>query len=417
MFKKILLKLQCAIVLLFVVFSWAGLVYGDEQAPEIKAPSAILVESQRGQVLYEKDPKARLHISSANKIMTALLAIEKMEKQLDAKVTVSKKAVSVEGSILNLEVGGKYTVEDLVYTVVLTSANDTANALAEFIGGDEKSFVELMNAKAKKLNMLDTKFTNPTGLYDEAQYTTAYDVALLIRHAIKIPAFDRIFSSNAKPWTDQNGTQVLVNSNELFFGGYDGVDGGKTGYNERSKHTAITTATRNNQRLICVVLDSPLENLYGDSVKLLDYGFNNYKTGILVSKDQPLKRVQIGDEYVDLISISDYYYTFPIGENYIKNIEFNISDNLKPPITKKEVLGTSKYTLKDGTVIEISLYPNTNIYSSVSMLSSLLQKMMNYREITILLLILASVELILILYNIAKLIKKAFVKLTYKFKS
>jgi len=120
---------------------------------------------------------------------------------------------------------------------LLGSANDSANVLAEYIGGDEKGFVELMNKKAQELEMKDTYFTNPTGLYDEKQYTTAYDLAVLIRYALtKSSTFNEMFSAKARPWVD--GTQILINSNELFWS-YDGVDGGKTGYNEIDRQTQL----------------------------------------------------------------------------------------------------------------------------------------------------------------------------------
>lgn len=409
MSKKILLQIQCVVVVALVLFSFAAPVLGVEAVPEIKAPSAILMELQRGQILYEKNPKEKLHTACANKIMTGLIALEKMYGQLDTNITVSKKAVSVEGSVLNLEVGGKYAIEDLIYSVLLGSANDSANVLAEYIGGDEKGFVELMNKKARELEMKDTYFTNPTGLYDEEQYTTAYDLAVLIRYATtKSHTFDEIFASKARPWID--GTQILINSNELFWS-YDGVDGGKTGYNERDRQTAITTATRDGQRLICIVLDSPEESLYDDSIKILDYGFLNFRTGILVSMGQPLKKVAVGDKSVDLVSIGDYYYTYPAGENYIKDISFKVVENLTPPVQKSDVLGIAKYILQDDTVIEVSLYPAADVYSSVGWFESLVNQITEYRDIAILLFVLLVVELIVVVNHILRLIKRAISKL------
>uniref|UniRef100_UPI002B5EBBF1 D-alanyl-D-alanine carboxypeptidase family protein n=1 Tax=Acetivibrio sp. TaxID=1872092 RepID=UPI002B5EBBF1 len=409
MYKKILAQIQCLMVVVLILLSFEGFAFGAQEAPEIMAPSAILMELQRGQILYKKNPEEKLHISSANKIMTGLIALEKMQNQLNTSITVSKKAVSVEGAVLNLEVGGKYPVEDLIYSVLLGSANDSANVLAEYIGGDEQGFVELMNKKAKELEMKDTYFTNPTGLYDENQYTTAYDLAVLIRYAVtKSNTFNEIFSSKARPWVD--GRQILINSNELFWS-YDGVDGGKTGYNEKERQTAITTATRNGQRLVCIVLDSPEESLYDDSVKLLDYGFSNFRTGILVSMGQPLKRVAVGDKSVDLVSIGDYYYTYPVGENYIKDIEFKVAENFDPPVLKSDVLGIAKYILEDGTVIEVSLHPAVDVYSSVGWFESLLNQVKEYRDITVLLCILFAIEVFIIIYHIVRMIKRAFSRL------
>ncbi|ABN52403.1 MAG TPA: D-alanyl-D-alanine carboxypeptidase [Hungateiclostridium thermocellum] len=412
MYRRVLIQIQCFTVAMMILFFSQSPVFAVAEPPEIKAPSAILMEVQRGQILYQKNPKLKLHVSCANKIMTGLIALEKMQNQLNTNITVSKKAVSVEGAVLNLEVGGKYPVEDLIYSVLLGSANDSANVLAEYIGGDEKGFVELMNKKAQELEMKDTYFTNPTGLYDEKQYTTAYDLAVLIRYALtKSSTFNEMFSAKARPWVD--GTQILINSNELFWS-YDGVDGGKTGYNEIDRQTAITTATRNGQRLICIVLDSPEESMYDDSVKLLDYGFLNFRTGILVSMGQPLKKVTVGDKVIDLVSIGDYYYTYPAGENYIKNIEFKVPEKFDPPVLKSDVLGIAKYTLEDGTVIEVSLHPAVDVYSSMGLFESLINQVKEYRDIVILLCILLVIELFIAVYHIVRLIKRLFLKLVYK---
>ncbi|NLM58225.1 MAG: D-alanyl-D-alanine carboxypeptidase [Clostridium sp.] len=413
--RKILAQMQCLIVVLFIVFSGADFSFAQPESLDIVAPSAILIESQRGQILYQKNSKQRLHISSANKIMTALITLEKMKDQLDTKVTISKNAASVEGATLNLEVGEKYSVEDLLYSVILDSVNDSAIALAEHIGGDEKGFVELMNKRAKELQMVDTNFTNATGLYDEQQYTTAYDIALLVRHAItKSSKFQKIFSSKAWPWA--NDGKVLINSNELFWS-YDGVDGGKTGYNEIERQTAITTATRNGQRLIAVVLDSPQGSVYGDSIKILDYGFENFRTGTLVANGETVKSIPVGDEMLDLIALADYYYTYPIGENYIKDFDISLQDNLEPPIRKNEVLGVAKYTLDDGTVIEVNLYPANEVYSTMTWFSSLMSKFSEYKDIVILIAILLTIEVFLLLLQIVRLIKRIFIKLFSKAKN
>ncbi|HOQ37875.1 MAG TPA: D-alanyl-D-alanine carboxypeptidase family protein [Acetivibrio sp.] len=413
--RKILAQMQCLIVVLFIVFSGADFSFAQPESLDIVAPSAILIESQRGQILYQKNSKQRLHISSANKIMTALITLEKMKDQLDTKVTISKNAASVEGATLNLEVGEKYSVEDLLYSVILDSVNDSAIALAEHIGGDEKGFVELMNKRAKELQMVDTNFTNATGLYDEQQYTTAYDIALLVRHAItKSSKFQKIFSSKAWPWA--NDGKVLINSNELFWS-YDGVDGGKTGYNEIERQTAITTATRNGQRLIAVVLDSPQGSVYDDSIKILDYGFENFRTGTLVANGETVKSIPVGDEMLDLIALADYYYTYPIGENYIKDFDISLQDNLEPPIRKNEVLGVAKYTLDDGTVIEVNLYPANEVYSTMTWFSSLMSKFSEYKDIVILIAILLTIEVFLLLLQIVRLIKRIFIKLFSKAKN
>ncbi|NLL04882.1 MAG: D-alanyl-D-alanine carboxypeptidase [Clostridiaceae bacterium] len=414
--NRFLIKVQCFLILFIMLFSNSGSVLGAIEAPELKAASAILVESQRGQILFGKESRSRLHVASANKILTGLLALEKAGSKLDTQITISKNVTAVEGSKLNLEVGEKYSVEDLIYTVILTSGNDSAIALAEYVGGDVQTFVNMMNDKARELKLKDTNFTNPTGLYDEAQYTTAYDLALLIRYALSNPSFDNIFSSQAKLWRHQGKVEIMTNSNNLFWG-YDGVDGGKTGYNEIERQSVITTATRNNMRVISIILDSPEEDVYEDSTKLLDYGFANYKTGILVKKEQTIETLPVGDKTIDLISPIDVYYTFPIGQDYIKDFEFKTRNNIELPVLKNQIVGAMKYVLKDDTEITVDLYPSANVYSSVDMFSTLVKSMVEYKDITILLLILVGIELILILLKVLRVLRKVVSRLLSKSKA
>lgn len=414
--NRFFIKVQCFLILFIMLFSNSGSVLGAIEAPELKAASAILVESQRGQILFGKESRSRLHVASANKILTGLLALEKAGSKLDTQITISKNVTAVEGSKLNLEVGEKYSVEDLIYTVILTSGNDSAIALAEYVGGDVQTFVNMMNDKARELKLKDTNFTNPTGLYDEAQYTTAYDLALLIRYALSNPSFDNIFSSQAKLWRHQGKVEIMTNSNNLFWG-YDGVDGGKTGYNEIERQSVITTATRNNMRVISIILDSPEEDVYEDSTKLLDYGFANYKTGILVKKEQTIETLPVGDKTIDLISPIDVYYTFPIGQDYIKDFEFKTRNNIELPVLKNQIVGAMKYVLKDDTEITVDLYPSANVYSSVDMFSTLVKSMVEYKDITILLLILVGIELILILLKVLRVLRKVVSRLLSKSKA
>jgi D-alanyl-D-alanine carboxypeptidase (penicillin-binding protein 5/6) len=379
-------------------------------APNINSPSAILIESQRGQVLYQKNATEKLHISVANKIMTALIALEKVE-DLNSKVTISKESVALEGSALSLEVGEKYALEDLLLATILTTANDAARAIAEFVGGgDLDNFVSLMNDKSHELNMKDTFFTNPTGLYDENQYTTAYDTALLIKYALRNPSFNRIFSYWSKPWVDPNGeTKILASQNRLFWS-YEGVDGGKIGFNDKEQQSIITTATRNNQRLICIVLNGPEQMVYDDSIALLDFGFENFRTGILVPKGYPQKSIQIADREVNMISLNDIYYTYPIGENYIKSVEFAEAEDLNPPITKNRVIGTVRYVLKDNSIIDVNLYPDIEILLPESTYATLIKKITENKDLFYLLIFLIVVEAVLIVYKLIKLIIKVFTK-------
>ncbi len=399
--RKFLHKLLAAGLLAVILFT--NTVFAAAE-PTLSAPSAILVDAARGQVLFQENASTKLHVSTASKVMTLLLAIEKAK--LDAKVTISKESTETEGSLVSLEVGEKYAVEDLLYAIMLASANDAANALAESIAGDTAKFVEMMNEKAKTLGLKDTHFTNPTGLFQEGQYTTAYDLANLMKNALANPIFNTIFSTSAKPWVSKTGSQVLVNQNKLFWSGYQGVDGGKVGYGNNSLANVITTATRENQRLICIVLETKQDSAFADSTQLLDYGFNNFHRGLLVSKDTLLKKLQSGDYDLSLASMENVYYTHPVGDSYIKNIEFNVNKDLKPPITRDLIVGVARYTLNDESTIDVNLYSTNEIQPPSKLLTIAKSRLLENKDVFYILILLCIIEVIIIIANISKYIKK-----------
>jgi len=383
--------------------------------PAVEATAAILIDAEKGQILYQKNIDKRLHISVANKIMSCLVAIESLKDNLTARVTVSKEAADVEGSALNLEVGEKYTAEELLYAVMITSANDATLALAEHIAGDTEKFVALMNNKAGELNLKDTHFTNTTGLYDESQYTTAYDLALLTRYAVNTsPVFSRMFSTHVRPWTRENGENIILTSqNQLFFS-YDGVDGGKTGYNQKELQSAVTTVTRGSQKLICVVLDSPEKAVFTDSVNILNFGFENFRKDVLLKRNTPVETVVIEGVQVGLVSRIDVNYTHPVGESYVKKIDLNIHNPLTPPIETNKIIGTARYVLNDNTVIDVSLYPDKEVTLPVGFWGALKNKFLQNRDILILILVLAAVEALIILYHLIRLVSRFIAKLAGK---
>lgn len=371
--------------------------------PEISAPSAILVEAETGQVLYHKSSETPLHISAACKLMTVLVAVE--NSSLSSYVTVSSDSVDTEGSALNLEVGAKYMINDLLYAVMLTSANDAAVAVAESVSsGDINKFVGLMNETAQKLGMTQTHFSNPTGLYNESQYTTARDLSLLVRYAIKNPQFNNIYSAKVKLWYDASNTpRILTSSNQLFWS-YDGLNGGKIGYNNKDQQSVISTASRKNMKLIGIVLDAPEQSMYTDVSALLDYGFNNFWKSTLVSKNELIKTVEYEGHQVKLVSQSDIMYIHPIGESYIK--EFEATADIKSPLKKTIPAGSATYILGDGTEVNISLYPESEIVPAEDTKTKIQKKINENKDIFLMVAVLLAIEAILLLVNLGKLAAK-----------
>ena len=370
-------------------------------APDISAPSAILVEAETGQVLYSKNAGEKLHISSACKLMTVLVALENSD--LNANATVSAEAAGMEGSALNLEVGSKYMMNDLLYAIMLTSANDAATVIAENVSsGSIVKFVNKMNETSLKLNMSNTHFTNPTGLMDEYQYTTAQDISSLIRYAIKNTTFNRMFTTKARPWYNPGEeAKILTSSNKLFWG-YNGIQGGKTGYNNKKQQALICTAARADLNLICIVLDTPEDKLYSDAEALLDYGFNNFWKSTLVTRGEVLKTAALDGNEINLVSQSDIKYVHPVGEDYIK--EFTATADLKPPLKKSIPAGSARYILEDGTEINVGLYPENEIVPPDDLMTKINKAIQDNKDIFIIVLILVLVEVILLLFNAGKLV-------------
>jgi D-alanyl-D-alanine carboxypeptidase (penicillin-binding protein 5/6) len=374
------------------VFAWSP-------AEKLSSNSVVLMDTTRGQILFEKNQNSRLSPSVMCKLMTALVTIEKAD--LNAKVTISKNAASFNG--LHLVVGNQYSVSDLLHAVILSQGNDAAVALAEYVGnGDIKKFVKYMNDTAKELMLKDTLFANPTGLFEKGQYTSARDIATLVKSAISNPTFNVIFGAKGIGWLNGNNSSILTNQNTLFWS-YNGVDGGKIGTNT-TPHiiSAVTTATQNGKRLIAVVFNTGEEQALAETAKLFDYGFSNFYTGILVPSNTPQRSVEIDNVKLDLISKIDVYYTYPIGNSFIKNITFLPNEKLRLPVGTDTIAGILKYTLNDDTVIEVNLYSNKSVSAPQDYKTRIKDILTENRDLVIIVVILAVIEVVLVIYNLFK---------------
>ena len=259
--------------------------YAQEGAPvSISAPSAILMEASTGTVIYEQNADASCSPASITKIMTALIVIEKCS--LDETVTFSHNAVfNVEAGSSNAGIneGDKLSVKDCLYALLLKSANESANALAEHVAGSTEAFADMMNAKAKELGCTDTHFANPSGLNNPEHYTSTYDMALIARAAFLNPTFEEIDSTtyyklppnsiNPEGLTIYPGHKMLKKSTPYY---YPGIVGGKTGYTTLAGNTLVTCAKKNGLKLIAVILKGSTPQYWTDTKNLLDFGFQNF---------------------------------------------------------------------------------------------------------------------------------------------
>lgn len=327
---------------------------------EITAPSAILMESKTGKILYEKNPHDIRSCASITKIMTLILvmeAIDSGEISLTDNVTASAHAASMGGSDIWLEEGEVMSVDDLIKATVVASANDAAVALAEYIAGSEDTFVDDMNKKAKALNMNDTVFKNCNGLDEEGHLTSAYDVALMSRELIKHKAIYNYTSI----WMDnlRDGKTQIVNTNKLLKS-YNGITGLKTGTTNEAGSCISATAQRNDLELISVVLGSKTgKERFSDAATLLDYGFANFT---MVSPVMPEEfynsTVKVINGMENLVNTQvrlNGNFLIPKGRD--KDIKSNLElvEEVEVPVYKDQKLGTINFTLDDDVLAKYSI--------------------------------------------------------------
>lgn len=249
-------------------------------AINVSAKSAIVIDGASGRVLFAKDEHEKRRIASITKIMTAVLAIE--SGKMEETVTVSANAVRTEGSAIYLKEGQKVKLKDLVYGLMLRSGNDAAAAIAEHVGGSLGGFVYMMNQKAEQIGMENTRFQNPHGLDDhENHYSTAYDMAILTKYAMKLKDYQTI--SGTKVYKAETMESVWKNKNKLLTGLYQYSTGGKTGYTKLAKRTLVSTASKDGTDLIAVTINDP--NDWDDHMNMFEYVFNHYKTYIVAKKE------------------------------------------------------------------------------------------------------------------------------------
>lgn len=300
----------------------------------ISAQSSVLIDGTSGRVLYEHNAYEKLPMASTTKIMTGLLACE--SGKLDETVKASPFASGTEGSSLWLKVGEKLTLEELTYGLMLKSGNDAAVAIAEYLGGSIDAFALLMNKRAREIGAVNTNFVNPHGLDAEGHYTTAYDLALIAKEAMKNEKFREIVSTKTYsiPMEGEKWDRALKNHNKLLWQ-YEGCTGIKTGFTKKSGRCLVSCAEKNGMHLICVTLNAP--NDWKDHKELLDYGFSKYKAKTIANKGVKATAFTYDKENkksVNLLFSRGYRFATSDNDKISTNIEYK---ELKIPAKKGTV--------------------------------------------------------------------------------
>ncbi|NLN14462.1 MAG: D-alanyl-D-alanine carboxypeptidase [Tissierellia bacterium] len=354
-------------MLLIFLFSTYTFTYASEDL-NLSGQAAILIDYESGAILYEKNMDERLYPASTTKILTAILAIE--YGKMDEMVTVDPEVISLtKGSHIALDYYEEVSFEDLLNALLIQSANDASLALAKHIAGSIEGFVEMMNEKAKELGAKNTNFVNPNGLHNDNHYTTAYDMALIAKYAMANETLREIASKSSYtigPTNKKDESRYLYSTNSFFYGNdkinlngqlipvkYDGVICGKTGYTPEAKNCLVTLAERNGQSLIAVVLKSNGKEVYADTHKLLNYGFENFDNITLGHANEFIDNVEVENGILPYAAVViDKTINYPLRPNSVEKVERKvmIEEDIKAPITKGDVVGTVEYYLDDHLI-------------------------------------------------------------------
>lgn len=342
-------------IILFILLLFPIFVKAEDLTPN--AESGILIEYSTGKILYSKKIDEKLAPASMTKIMTLLLIMEAVEEgkiNLDNNIPISTNASSMGGSQVFLDPNTEMKAEELIKSIAIASANDSAVAMAEAISGTTANFVSRMNSRAKELGCKNTNFKNVHGLDEEGHYSTAYDMSLIARELLKHEQILKYTSTYEAYLNKPNGTSTwMVNTNKLIKY-YTGLDGLKTGFTKTAGYCLTSTAKRNDMRLISVVMKEPSSQVRNsETISLLNYGFSNYKIKTILKKDQNLGTIEVQNgkkELADITILEDATNLESINDN--KEYSFNIvTDKVKSPLKKGDKVGTLELT-EQGTIIK-----------------------------------------------------------------
>lgn len=360
------LVLVLAWLLCFIPSAAQAVVTVEVEPPvEINAEAALLMEVESNTLIWEMNSHQKLYPASITKIMSLLIIMEQLEQgkvSLQDQVEVSARASAMGGTELFLSEGDRLSLEELITGMAVGSANDAAVAVAEYIAGSEEAFVELMNDKARQLGLTGTHYCNCHGLHDPDHYTTASDVAAVSCALLKHPRIHRYLTI----WMDEHYLQGKIKSGEVFLSNtnrlvkfYHGCDGLKTGYTREAGNSISATARRGTSRFLAVVLDAPtVEDRYEAACKLLDYGFNHYKSVPVMEEGAPVAGLPVdkgSPPQVKVIARHKLNLFMARGEPEEFQQQIFLPEELAAPVEKGQVIGEIIVSYGDQQEVKLDL--------------------------------------------------------------
>ena len=328
--------------------------------------SAVLIEQNSGQVLYNQNMHEKLRPASVTKVMTILLIMEAIDSgklSYTDKIPCSEKAAGMGGSQIWLDVREELTVDEMLKAICVVSANDCTVAMAEYLAGTEEAFVEQMNVKAKELGMNDTTFKNCHGIDEDGHVTSAYDIALMSRELlIKHPSITKYTTIYMDSLRD--GKSSLVNTNKLVRN-YKGATGLKTGSTSVALYNLSASATRNDLSLIAVIMKAPTSPIrFAEAQKLLDYGFNNFEYKKLANKNDLIKEISVDkgiENSVNAILENDSGVLIQKGQNKDIVQSVQLTDSVNAPFSADQVLGNVTYSLNGNEIGKVNIVAEKSV--------------------------------------------------------
>ena len=358
--KKFGYAIFCGIMCIACALSSFKIDFASAESADLSvdAKSAILIDYDSGEVLFEQNSDEKVQVASIVKLMTILLTFEEIEAgnlSLDEMLTTTENASSMGGSQVFIDPFVDYSVEDMLKSVIVASANDASVALAEKISGTEEAFVKKMNQRAKELGLDDTVYVNASGLPEPGQYSTARDVAKLTKEVLLIKDYFNYSTIWMDKLTHPSGRETeVVNTNKLIRY-FKGCDGGKTGSTDEAGYCLTATAERGGMRLIAVVLGAKDATLrFNETSKLLTYGFANFENKQIISSGESLIEAEILRSKVKTVPVyaaEDYYVVSRKGDGAQYAVTVEIDEKICAPLASGEKIGTVSIS-KDGVVIK-----------------------------------------------------------------
>ena len=373
--KKICFSLICFALLICVCVSKISSIavaayFDDTLFSGFTSSSYILLDADSGKILVNKNSDEKLQVASICKLMTSLITMEKIDAgalSLDTLVLASDHAASMEGSQAFLDAGSKYKVGELLKSVIVASANDSAVALAEAIAGNEQAFVTLMNEKAKELGMNNTVYANATGLPSANQYSTAFDTTIVLKQATS----HEIYKKYSNIWMDSfvhpsGRVTELVNTNRLIKY-YDYCKSGKTGFTDEAGYCLSSTASNGNLNLIAVTLKckNP-QDRFKESMELYNYGFANFENKKVIDVNAPfdktIKVVGGKQSSANLKLKNDFYALSKKGDKSEINVKYEIQNSINAPKKLGDVVGSALITQNGKIIGEVDIIINEDVF-------------------------------------------------------